>query len=265
MNAGTEDDTRTPLALSLAVALHVLVAAVLLVYFWQARAPMMSASEHVFELVTSPSPNPDNAAASSGAPAQAIHAPTLPKITPMPPLPPVSKSQPTPPKPVTPPTPDAAPKAETIDQFRQKFAQQQTSSTPTHATTSRTIPVVGISDAQIKNNLNKFGSSTSNPTDTAHSGQPSSGVTNDYVAGLVARLQAAYENPPELVDPGLAAGVEITIAADGRVISQRLVRSSGNAVFDAAVQAALERVTMVDPPPSGEQTTFTFTFKNVAQ
>jgi TonB family protein len=262
MSATSPDDTRTPLALSLAVALHVLVAAVLLVYFWQARAPMMSASEHVFELVTSPSPTPDNAAASSGSPAQAIHVPTLPKEPKMPPLPPVSKSQPTPPKPMPTPAPTATAKMETIQDFLEKHPQQPTTS---HANPSRTVPVVGVSDAQIQNALKNFGTSTGNPTDTAHSGQPASGVTNSYIAGLVARLQAAYENPPELVDPGLAAGVEITIAADGRVISQRLVQSSGNAIFDAAVQAALERVTMVDPPPSGQQTTFTFTFKNVTQ
>jgi len=266
MSETYQNDTRTPLALSLAVALHVLVAAALVVYFWQARAPMMSASEHVFELVTTPSPNPDNAAASSGSPAQAIHAPTLPKITPMPPLPPVSKSQPTPtpPKPAPMPTPATiSPTAMTsYEKFLQDHPLPKNSTTPTRTSTSRTVPVVGVSDAQIKNDLNKFGSSTSNPTDTAHSGQPSSGVTNSYIAGLVARLQAAYENPPELVDPGLAAQVEITIAADGKVIGRRLVQSSGNAVFDAAVQAAMERVTMVDPPPDGDQA-FIFTFKNV--
>jgi colicin import membrane protein len=163
------------------------------------------------------------------------------------------------------PTATTSPTAITsYDQFVKDHPLPKNSSTPARSTSSRAVPVVGVSDAQIQNALKNFGSSTSNPNETAHSGQPSSGVTNSYIAGLVARLQAAYENPPELVDPGLAAQVEITIAADGKVIGRRLVQTSGNAAFDAAVQAALERVTMVDPPPDGEQA-FIFTFKNVTQ
>jgi len=271
MSATTRDDTRTPLAMGLAVALHVLVAVVLLVYFWKARAPMMAASEHVFELVTTPSPTPDNAPASSGAPAPAIRVPTLPSITKMPPLPPASKSSPVPVKTTPPPVPpqpvpatQTTPKMETIDQFHEKYSQPAASSTPARATTARAVPVVRVDDSQIQKNLQNIGTSAGSVTDAAHSGQASSGVTNDYLAGLVARLQAAYESPPELLDADLAAEVEITIAADGKVIGRRLTKTSGNPVFDAAVEAALARVTMVDPPPNGEQA-FIFTFKNVTQ
>jgi len=271
MSEATRDDKRTPLALGLAVGLHLLVAAVLLFYFWKARAPMMAASEHVFELVASPTP--DNAPASAGAPAAAIQMPTLPKITPLvtqppkpvstPPTPPKIAQTTPPPKPV--PTPNAT-TAAPVDYktFLQDHPLPATSPSSARPTTARTMPTVGISDAQIQSELRKIGTAAGTSTTPGHTGQPTSGMKSDYLAGLKARLLAAYENPAQLVDPNLKAEVEITITADGRVIARRLTATSGNAAFDAAVQEALERVTMVDPPPGGQQT-FTFTFKNVNQ
>ena len=269
MSEATRDDKRTPLALGLAVGLHLLVAAVLVFYFWKARAPMMAASEHVFELVASPTP--DNAPASAGAPAAAIQMPTLPKITPLvtqppkpvstPPTPPKIAQTTPPPKPV--PT-TSAPSTISYDQFVKNNPLPKTSTTATRPTTARPMPAVGIDDTQIQKDLLKIGTAAGTSTTPGHTGQPTSGMKSDYLAGLKARLLAAYENPAQLVDPNLKAEVEITITADGRVIARRLTATSGNAAFDAAVQEALERVTMVDPPPGGQQT-FTFTFKNVNQ
>jgi TonB family protein len=58
----------------------------------------------------------------------------------------------------------------------------------------------------------------------------------------------------------LKAEIRLTISPTGEVVGRALTRSSGNATFDAAVQAALNSLTYVDPPPSGKQESFPFTF-----
>jgi TonB family protein len=78
------------------------------------------------------------------------------------------------------------------------------------------------------------------------------------VAKLIARLQQAFELPGGVT--GLKADVRLTIAADGTMISAVLVASSGNDQFDAAVNAALQRLTHVEPPPGGQQVAYTFTY-----
>ena len=50
------------------------------------------------------------------------------------------------------------------------------------------------------------------------------------------------------------ATVELHVAADGRVLSSRLVTSSGNARMDATIRQMLTVLTRVTPPPGGAQT-----------
>ena len=65
-------------------------------------------------------------------------------------------------------------------------------------------------------------------------------------------------SPPEGVFWGGGAPpqavVELTIAADGRVLNARLVKSSGNARMDATIKEMLRVLTRVTRPPHGGQT-----------
>ena len=49
------------------------------------------------------------------------------------------------------------------------------------------------------------------------------------------------------------ATVELYVAADGRVLSSRLVTPSGNARMDATIRQMLSALNRVTPPPDGEQ------------
>jgi outer membrane biosynthesis protein TonB len=258
--ARNSDEPRTPMAVSLAVGLHVLAALLLAWSFWVARKPVAAASEHVFDLVTAPSDSKVDAPAAQAAPAaqtptiHPLHLPTPAKFTPIPPIPKTPPTPPTPPTPTTPaPTPPqpttTAPATMTIDQFRQKFGQPATAKPTKPTTPARTVPQVGLSASAEEQALQAMANSATGTQSTE--GRASSTQVSDYFSKLIARLQAAYEGPPQLVDPGLVAGFEMSIAADGRVLSWRLTQSSGNPVFDEAVKATLARVTAVDPPPNG--------------
>ncbi|MGA2051685.1 MAG: TonB family protein [Opitutales bacterium] len=261
------DAPRTPMALVIAVLLHILLLAALLVYFWKTRPPPLSADDHVFELV-SQSPAAESASAPAPSPATpSVKMPQLPSVPKMPPLPPVTPTVPksAPPLPTTKlPTPIAATQptspVETYQEWLKQHPMSATSSSTSHTQPTRPVPHVGVDSTAIDKELKSI--ENSNPNGS-QSGSPSKGMTDNYLAGLRARLQAAYENPPSLLDAGLTAVVEITINADGQVTERKIVRSSGNATFDEAVQEALDRVTVVDPPPNGAQT-FVFNFQNVA-
>jgi hypothetical protein len=83
---------------------------------------------------------------------------------------------------------------------------------------------------------------------------------NDYIQMLAARLKAAFTPPPGIA--GLQAKVSLTIDINGRVVARSITFGSGNAKFDAAVQAALDSLTDVDrPPPTGKEETYEFTYK----
>jgi hypothetical protein len=87
---------------------------------------------------------------------------------------------------------------------------------------------------------------------------PSDEDNKNYIAELVARLQAAFQLPGDV--PSLTDEVVLTIAANGTVVSHQRQGSSGNAQFDAAVDAALSQITNVSPPPGGKQVTYQFKY-----
>lgn len=59
----------------------------------------------------------------------------------------------------------------------------------------------------------------------------------------------AWIVPDGVTDEEATATASVTIARDGSVVSARLIRSSGNPLVDASVEAVLRRVTYVVPLP----------------
>jgi len=268
------EETRSKLAFSLSVLLHVLMAGAVVLFLWHRAAPPPPAPK-VFELVAGPpqdNPQPDSAAtpdASSSALTSATFSslPSTPNVEPLPQtqpqVPTPATSTPAPAKPVTAPPilsnkpglkpPVATAKVTDLKSFQQSHPAASASTTP--AVRRGTAPNVGLNVNNIINPTGRAGRGSSRGT-TSQSG--ASGSSDDYVAKLIARLQQAFELPGGV--SGLKADVRLTIAADGTVISAILVTSSGSDQFDAAVNAALQRLTHVEPPPGGQQIAYTFTY-----
>jgi TonB family protein len=133
------------------------------------------------------------------------------------------------------------------------------SSTPAAAATgpARTGPPPQVDIKGTLNDLKKYGEGGSNGI---AGGPAQQSLMDAYKARLQARLDAVFENPNGVSD-ALKANVTIAIAADGRVTSARITNSSGNAVFDAAVRAALAEITNAGPTPNGQPVTFTVNFQ----
>lgn len=80
-------------------------------------------------------------------------------------------------------------------------------------------------------------------------------------------VREVYESewvmPPDLLDEDATAKVTVTISRDGRVISSRIERRSGNSTLDKSVQRVLNTVKFVHKFPEDardEQRTFTINF-----
>jgi len=63
-------------------------------------------------------------------------------------------------------------------------------------------------------------------------------------------LKAAhYPKAAQTTRPEGYAVVQFTVAADGRITSRRILKSSGHAVLDEAALATVDRVGRLPPPP----------------
>jgi TonB family protein len=69
----------------------------------------------------------------------------------------------------------------------------------------------------------------------------------DYIRSELMRLWQV----PSSATPSMQARATVTIASDGRVTSTRITSRSGNAAFDASVEATLKRFTKVNAFPAG--------------
>lgn len=81
-----------------------------------------------------------------------------------------------------------------------------------------------------------------------------------FAAELGALLRRNWQHP-EGVNEELEALVEFELRADGGIRGARLVRSSGNGLFDRSVLAIFERVTQFRPTPSRESFRITQPFR----
>jgi TonB family protein len=106
-----------------------------------------------------------------------------------------------------------------------------------------------------KNNRSSTSSSRFS-NESARPGPPADSRANEKWQESVAG--ELYNNwvPPEGVfwrgQPPVAI-VELKVAADGRVVSSRIVKPSGNARMDASIRQMLSVLTRVTPPPDGGQ------------
>lgn len=84
-----------------------------------------------------------------------------------------------------------------------------------------------------------------------------------YLDRLFAKLRAEHQKP-EGLDDGLQARVEFVVRADGSVTGVRILKTSGNAEFDASVLAAFRQVSGLGSPPAGVTGVNAVTFRTRA-
>lgn len=83
-----------------------------------------------------------------------------------------------------------------------------------------------------------------------------------YITALKNRLGIAHnELKPEGLGDSLSAEVEFTISANGEISNIRIVRSSGNAEFDASVRESFRRITWMGARPDKRSSSFRLTFR----
>lgn len=79
-----------------------------------------------------------------------------------------------------------------------------------------------------------------------------------YLSALQARIQNAFQPSGS----GLSAEASFRITAAGNIVDAALRASSGDAAFDQSVLRTLRSIQPPGPPPSGQSTTFSLTFRS---
>lgn len=214
---------------------------------------------HVFEMVDTP------AQEQAATPSEAATAPApempMPELEPVPALAEVPKPVEQPPEPAPPaPTPEPAkpkPKIMTQEEFIRQFGapkprQQTRSPSPRPAVTAPRIEV-----PKLVVPANRSPSASSSPSLT----QQQMSALGTYSAQLRSRIDAAWAKPASLAGVKVAATVVFDVSASGRITNARLRPGSGNSAFDQSVLAAFRKVVSAGPTPTGQDHSFTMTFR----
>ncbi|MGI8820935.1 MAG: TonB family protein [Chthoniobacterales bacterium] len=96
------------------------------------------------------------------------------------------------------------------------------------------------------------GTGTANSSGTG-AGTGRASQFGSYARMLHDRFFSQWVQPTSVVPSGsrMSALVKLRIERDGRVSAFKIIRSSGNVIVDESVGAVAQRVTQVDPLPSG--------------
>jgi len=125
-----------------------------------------------------------------------------------------------------------------------------TSKSPSNTTGARQLQVAKAASTAIES-LNQ---SLSSPTEVELRGGNGSGVSYANFLDAVRKIYSdAWIVPDGVTDDEATATASVTIARDGKVVSAKIIRSSGNALADASVEAALRRVTVAVPLPDNSK------------
>ncbi len=77
----------------------------------------------------------------------------------------------------------------------------------------------------------------------------SSAASESYYALVTQKIWSEWI-PPDYEATGLEAVISIKIARDGKVVSQKIERTSGNMLFDRSASKAISKASPLPPPPA---------------
>lgn len=208
---------------------------------------------HVFTLVSAPAPPqadvPREAAESEPMRMEKPALPPMPQVREfvLPPEPPPVAAKP---KPVAPkPAPTVAYKDFIKKEGEPKVTGERR---PQPRTPPKAPSLVSDVRSSMRDALSDSARTASNVSQSAMA---------SYKAQVKGRLDVAFTKPPGISAYDIAAVAVFDVAPDGRIVSYRLVRKSGHAVFDAAVLAAFKRVGNVGITPDGRLLPLQLTFR----
>lgn len=224
--------------------------------------------DHVFEMVELPSLPSTQDAPTQTAPQPSpmpklkvrdIPEPTLPEPEPEPQPQPKPTPKPEPPKETAPqkPTPKPEPKPTPEKVSYQDFAsthelpKEQPKPTPKK---TKPVKLPQIDTSRLAKELTKGVEAISLqlPEGRSLSGSEKNELA-EYGNALRAKLSKAWRKPGGVI---ARAEVAISVTPDGK-LSARIVKSSGNALFDQSVLDAVKRISPMHAPPSGKAEVFT--------
>ena len=254
-------DARTGWALFLALLVHaLLVLALTWGVTWKNEPQDDAADAELWSAV------PEPASAKSGDPAPEPPAPEppapVPETKPVPPPPPpvVKKSAPEPAKPnadiavSVQKKNDLKPKPE---QDKQKEFEKEKKLAKQQAQAKQQEQEVrdseAVRQAQI-DRLKNLGASSANPVDAVSETRSSGRPSDSYLSKLRNRVKPNItfsEAQMQSVKGNPAAEVEVICSPSGQIMGMKLTQSSGNAAWDQAVMAAIEKTTQLPRDENG--------------
>ncbi|WP_269525004.1 TonB family protein [Coraliomargarita parva] len=222
--------------------------------------------EHVFIMVSPPADTvADRPSVDTNEPIPQFDLPEISQLQPVPEIPevqpaPQPKPQPvvkqTQPAPAPKPTPKQ--KSMTYEEYKKQFGEPKARKQPT--VTRPTTEVRQIDTDSIQDNL-KILLRNQTPRQSSGNTLAKQNALAQYGAQLNARLNRAWGKPSNLAGVRLSVTVVFDVSPSGQIYKMRLQPSSGNSAFDQSVLAAFQRVANAGPTPTGEQHTFTMTFR----
>lgn len=282
-----ESDRR---AFYISIALHVVFFVVAGLSLMEAILGPPKPKPHVFTLVV----GPEGGSASPGRPAAPVNGPaapvrpldaprinlpdmgTVPKPksveeapeeveAPPPPLSPTTPAKPATKK--TTPAPDKPVARMSEAEFRKKFGSKTSPSTKKKKTGASSAPaparqmdVSGMTQ-ELQRKLGMPGGTNGvNPGGGGHGTGPGGGSELDRWRTIVYLTVDNSWNKPDGANPGLSATISFLVGAGGFISNIKVLKSSGDPVFDESITLTIRRLARVEPPPGGNSLTVTGTF-----
>ena len=240
----------TARSFSLSLFLHAVLAAALAFWLASSTSEITRSAPALFTLVPSIGPA---AAALPAAPTVSL---TLPVVRPAAPIdlaPTRESNPPAAPVPAKPtpaarrtPSPAKPVATLTIDEFRQRHGPPSPTTTPRSAGAQPAVP--RVSESFVPTAASVANSSATGADELA------------FTANLLRDLRAAFATAGPSTG-GLSAVVEFAFSPAGVLHPVRIVRSSGDPTFDAAVLAAFARVRARGFPPEAAGQSYRVTFQ----
>ncbi len=254
-------------ALWTSTILHLVVfAGLLLATLIEALLP--KETPHVFEMVSAPTP--DERPKQESLSTEPLPDFRLPEVQPLeiPEPPPVHR-----PQPVQKKTPVSQPVAPTVapeksveplmsyEDFlkKNKIKQPKTQNLPQNRPKIK-VPVINTEQFGVKlqSSLTTTDARTSQALTTLEQT-----ALQRYGSLLNSRLNKSWTKPSALSGVNLVVTVVFDVSRSGRISNIRFSQSSGNASFDESVRAAFAQVGSAGETPTGQDHTFTMSFKMV--
>jgi len=175
---------------------------------------------------------------------------------------PEPKPEPEPePDPEPEPEPEPAPERMTYEEHVERFGrpqprEQQTAPPPRPVE----VPDIRVDHSDLNNILTESQSDR-----VASLSQAQQRAVLSYGDALSARLNAAWLRPPSLSGRNLSATVSFRVTRSGQLVDARIVRSSGQALFDRSILEVFRTIGRVDPPPAQAARPYQIVFRNTLQ